>query len=133
MAVQIPYAINIEKETINNNVYRRVVWTGNTMQVVLQSLLPNETVEMEIHCVNDQFIRIEAGQAEILVGEKAESKSILIQYHLKDGDAIMIPALHYHKITNEGKVPLKLYTIYSPPDHPYNQIDIINPRTLFNK
>lgn len=127
MAFRVPYAINIEKETINNEAYRRVVWTGDNLQVVLMSLLPQEIIDMEIHNNTDQFIRVEKGTMKVLIGQSPYDGSNFIEYHLNDGDTIMIPQQHYHKIMNEGTDQLKIYTIYGPPNHPHDRFQMTKP------
>lgn len=99
---------NIEKATLENNDFRRVVYTAENSQLVLMSLKPDEEIGEEIHQL-DQFLRIEAGQGECLLdGVKKE---------ISDGTAIVVPAGVRHNIINTGSVPMKLYTIYSPPNH----------------
>ena len=101
---------NIENMSLNNNYYRRVIYTTKTMQLVLMSLHPKEEIGMEVHRHTSQFIRVESGHALAYIGSK--------RYNLKDGDAILVPANRKHNIINIGKDCLKLYTIYSPPEHP---------------
>lgn len=100
---------NIEKKTRSNSFYRRVLSTTPNMQLVLMSLKPNIEIGMEKHPNTTQFIRVEKGRGmAIISGSKR---------FLKDGDALMIPPNVYHNIINTGKKPLKLYTLYSPPEH----------------
>ena len=103
------YSTNIEKNTIENENYRKVLYTGK-MQLVLMSLLPSEDIPSEVHEDIDQFFRIEAGEAYIKVDSE--------EFNLKEDDVIIIPAgtEHYVKNSSEDKV-LKVYTIYSPPEH----------------
>ena len=104
------YVGNIEKETLANEFFRQVVFTGSHSQLVLMSLNPSEEIGMEVHANVDQFFRIESGEAEaILNGEK---------HTVGDGDAIFVPAGTNHNIVNTSAVnKLKLYTIYSPANH----------------
>jgi mannose-6-phosphate isomerase-like protein (cupin superfamily) len=83
------------------------------MQLVLMSLSPGEEIGMEIHPHTSQFIRVESGMARVYIGRK--------MYILRDGDAVIIPPRKKHKIINNGHEDLKLYTIYSPPEHPKNR------------
>lgn len=101
---------NIEKLTLKNNNFRKVLFTGIHSQLVLMSLKCTEDIGMEIHKYTDQFIRIEKGTGiAILNGKK---------YKITDGSAITIPAGMRHNIINNSTTePLKLYTIYSPPHH----------------
>jgi mannose-6-phosphate isomerase-like protein (cupin superfamily) len=101
---------NIEKLTLENNAYRKVINTTIHQQLVLMSLNPREEIGMEIHPKTTQFIRIEKGRAIAIIDNKA--------YDLKSGDFLMIPPNKYHNIINKSsKKSLKLYTIYSPPHH----------------
>ncbi|AGF85081.1 isomerase [Moumouvirus goulette] len=117
------FITNINKETINNNNYRKVLYTTKDQQLVVMSLKPHEDIEFEIHHNNDQFIRIEKGKGMALIGKNHENK-----YLLEDDTCIIIPAGTYHQIINTSDTEyLKLYTIYSPPHHPKNKIDIRKP------
>lgn len=99
---------NIEKVTIKNDYYRKVIYTGK-MQLVLMHLEPGEFIPEETHEDVDQFIRVEAGKAMIIIDN--------IEYILKKDDSIIIPAGSKHYVANNSKVVLKLYTIYSKPEH----------------
>lgn len=101
---------NIEKETIDNDNYRKVLNTTCNMQLVVMSLKPNETIPNEIHHQSDQFIRIEEGSCRILINKRDEIK-------LNKDDCIIIPKNTYHEVIN-GDNKLKLYTIYAQPQHP---------------
>lgn len=104
------FTINIEKETLKNNYYRHVLWTGEHMQVVVMSLKPKEEIGMEVHQHIDQFFRVEKGKCNAVVRGKL--------YKLKDGDIITIPAGAQHNIINaSADESLQLYTIYTPPQH----------------
>lgn len=103
------YISNIEQETVENTDFRRVLYTGQFSQLVLMSLKPGEDIGEEIHETIDQFIRVEAGSGVAKLGESEQVVS--------DGTAIVVPAGITHNITNTGTEPLKLYTIYSPPEH----------------
>ncbi len=102
---------NIEKITTDNTNYRKVIYTGKHMQLVVMSLNPSENIPKEIHDGHDQFIRIEDGECKIIISEES--------FILKKDDAIIIPAGTIHEVINISKEKnLKLYTIYSPPEHP---------------
>ncbi len=106
-----PYKSNIEKETLKNKNYRKVLHTGKNIQLVVMSLKPKEDIPFEVHKDHDQFIRVEQGSAGINAGGK--------KYSLKNGDVIIIPAGVKHYVCNSSKSkPLKLYTLYAPPEHP---------------
>ncbi|MGI5837291.1 MAG: cupin domain-containing protein [Chloroflexota bacterium] len=105
------YVVNIEKKALENSFFRQVLFTGPHSQLVVMSIVPGGDIGMETHDDVDQFIRVEAGSGmAILDGEVRD---------LVDGSAVVIPAGTEHNIVNSSKTePLKLYTIYSPPEHP---------------
>ena len=107
-------ATNIEEETLKNVFFRRVIHTSKYSQLVLMNIPPFEDIGIEIHYTTDQFIRIESG-----VGYASLNG---INYEIKDGISLSIDAGVYHNIVNTGNNPLKIYTIYSPPLHPSNEI-----------
>ena len=101
---------NIEEKTEQNSFFRQVLYTGKHTQLVVMSLLPGEEIGMEVHPQVDQFFRIEEGQAKVIIdGEEHE---------VDEGFAIIVPAGSQHNVINTGSNPLKLYTLYSPPNHP---------------
>lgn len=103
------YTLPIEKETKDNANFRRILYTTHHSQLVLMSLKPGEDIGKESHG-GDQFIRFEAGEGEVMIDGK--------KHAVKDGDAVVIPAGTEHNITNTStEEPLKLYTVYSPPQH----------------
>lgn len=99
----------IEKETIANDDFRRVLYTGAHMQLVLMSLVPGEEIGLETHTENDQFFRFEEGEGKVIVGET--------EYPVGDGDTVIVPAGTPHNVINTGSGSLKLYTIYAPAHH----------------
>ena len=105
------YKVNIEGETVKNTFYRKVLCTvPGKMQLVMMNLRPTEEIGMEIHHHTSQFFRIESGTGIAIVGNK--------KYRLKDGDCVIVPPGTRHNIINTSKEnELKLYTIYSPPEH----------------
>lgn len=104
------FNINIEKETLANNNYRKVVYTSKYSQLVLMSLKPKEEIGMEIHPDNDQFFRFESGMGKCVMDGN--------EYDVKDGSAIVVPAGAEHNVINiSSETNLKLYTIYSPAHH----------------
>ncbi len=101
---------NIEEKTEQNSFFRQVLYTGKYTQLVVMSLLPGEEIGIEVHPAVDQFFRIEEGQAKVIIdGEEHE---------VYEGFAIIVPAGSQHNVINTGNNPLKLYTLYSPPNHP---------------
>ncbi|HEX7586484.1 MAG TPA: cupin domain-containing protein [Patescibacteria group bacterium] len=101
---------NVEKATLENNNFRKVLYTAKHSQLVLMSLLPNEDIGMEVHQDNDQFFRFEKGQGKCIIDGN--------EYQVADGSAIIVPAGADHNIINtSNSESLKLYTIYSPANH----------------
>jgi len=104
------YVVAIEKETKKNTDFRRVLYTGKHSQLVFMSLKPGEEIGEETHEDVDQFFRFEEGEGKVII-DGAE-------YRVKDGNAVIVPAGAKHNVINTSKlVNLKLYTIYSPPEH----------------
>ena len=105
------YSTNIEQRTLENEDFRQVLYTAPHSQLVLMTLQAGEDIGVETHPDRDQFIRVEAGEGEaILDGER---------HPLGDGSAVVIPAGTEHNVVNtSATAPLRLYTIYSPPEHP---------------
>ena len=104
------FATNIEKDTLDNRKFRKVLYTGKHSQLVLMSLLPKEEIGMETHMENDQFFRFEKGQAKVIINGT--------EYDASDGTAVVVPAGAAHNVINTSDSDeLKLYAIYSPPHH----------------
>lgn len=104
------YVTNIEKDTLGNEDFRRVLFTGPNTQLVLMTLQPGQDIGLETHEGHDQFIRVESGEGEVVLDGKS--------HLLGDGSAVVIPAGTEHNVINMSKgAPLKLYTLYSPPEH----------------
>jgi mannose-6-phosphate isomerase-like protein (cupin superfamily) len=104
------YKDNIEKLTLENNDFRKVLYTGLHMQLVLMSLKPLEDIGLETHNENDQFFRFEKGEGKVIVNDT--------EYLVSDGDTVIIPSGAKHNIINlSGKEDLKMYTIYAPAHH----------------
>jgi mannose-6-phosphate isomerase-like protein (cupin superfamily) len=108
-------ALDIEKSTINNNYYRKVIATTDQMQLVLMSIKPGIEIGPEKHTDATQFIRVERGKASVIV------KNML--YSLTDGSSIIIPPDTQHNVINSGNEDLKLYTLYAPPQHPHDAME----------
>lgn len=102
---------NIEQDTLENGDYRRVLFTGKNTQLVLMTLQPGEEIGREVHEEHDQFIRVEAGTGVVSLNRE--------EHKLGDGSAVVIPAGVEHNVVNTSPdEPLRLYTLYSPPEHP---------------
>jgi len=103
------FVTNIEDDTQKNEYFRRVLYTAPHSQLVVMALQPGEDIGTETHAEHDQFIRIEAGEGKsVLQGE---------EQILRDGSAVVIPAGTQHNIINTGTTVMKLYTVYTPPEH----------------
>jgi mannose-6-phosphate isomerase-like protein (cupin superfamily) len=106
------YAGPIEKQTLKNGYFRQVLYTGKYTQLVVMCLQPGEEIGNEVHANVDQFFRIEQGEAKFVFNGSEE-------HVVHDGEAVIVPAGTYHNIINTSrKKQLKLYTLYSPPNHP---------------
>ncbi|MGE5379343.1 MAG: cupin domain-containing protein [Candidatus Saccharibacteria bacterium] len=103
------FITNIEDETRNNTDYRRVLYTAKHSQVVLMNLRPGEEIGMEAHDDGDQFFRFEEGQGRVIINGH--------EFEVSDGSAAIVPSGAMHNVVNTGPSDLKLYTIYSPPQH----------------
>lgn len=103
------FVADIEKLTVENTDFRRVLYTGNYLQLVLMTLQPGEEIGAEVHEDHDQFFRIESGSGEVRIDGKATP--------IKDDDAVIVPAGARHNVVNTGDKPLTLYTLYGPPEH----------------
>jgi mannose-6-phosphate isomerase-like protein (cupin superfamily) len=100
---------DIEDQAEGNSDFRRVVYTGKNLQLVLMSLKPGEDIGEEVHTDRDQFFRIEKGKGEVLIDGKRSK--------IKNDDAVLVPAGARHNIINTGDKPMRLYTLYGPPEH----------------
>lgn len=115
-----PYVVNINKAAKQNDYFRLALWTGNHLQVTLMSLKAGEEIGVEIHPYLDQFLRIEQGHGVVRMGRSRDHMNYVKR--VSDDSAIMIPAGTWHNLKNTGLSPLKLYSIYAPPQHPYGTI-----------
>ena len=104
------FKTNIERDTLKNRNFRKVIYTGKNSQLVLMSLKPKEEIGLETHPENDQFLRFEGGTGRVIIDDS--------KYSVRDGDAVVIPAGAKHNVINtSSEEELKIYTIYSPPHH----------------
>ena len=106
------YVGSIEKATLENGFFRQVLFTGKYSQLVVMCLQGGEEIGNEVHPKVDQFFRIEEGNAKFIFNDKEE-------HLVGDGDAVVVPAGTFHNVINTSSTkPLKLYTVYTPPNHP---------------
>lgn len=103
------YVDNIEKATVANDDFRRVLYTGGHLQLVLMTLQPGEEIGSEVHSDRDQFFRIEEGEGEIRIDGAANP--------VEADFAAIVPAGARHNVVNTGDAPLRFYTLYGPPEH----------------
>ena len=103
------YCDNIERETIGNEDFRRVLYTGEHLQLVLMTLQPGEEIGEEVHEDRDQFFRIEEGEGAVDIDG--------VENRVEDDFAVIVPAGARHNVRNIGATPLRLYTLYGPPEH----------------
>lgn len=115
-----PFVVDIEEATKQNNTFRTALWTGEHLQLTLMSINVGEDIGLEVHPNLDQFIRIEEGQGIVMMGDTKDQlnfrKKVYSDY------AFIIPAGKWHNLTNTGRHPIKLYSIYAPPQHPRGTI-----------
>ena len=103
------YCDNIEERTVDNGDFRRVLYTGGHLQLVLMTLQPGEEIGAEVHPDRDQFFRFEEGRGSVDIDG--------VENRVEEDFAVIVPAGARHNVRNTGDKPLKLYTIYGPPEH----------------
>ncbi len=111
-----PFVVNINEAAKQNNTFRTALWTGKHLQLTLMSINVGEDIGLEIHPHLDQFIRIEEGQGLVQMGVRRDRLDF--QQRVYDDFAFFIPAGTWHNLINTGNKPIKLYSIYAPPQHP---------------
>jgi mannose-6-phosphate isomerase-like protein (cupin superfamily) len=107
---------DIERATLDNTTFRTVLFTGEHTQLTVMRLGPGEDIGLEVHPDNDQFIRIEQGQARVELGEAEDRMDE--SHDVEDDWAVIVPAGVWHNVVNTGSGDVKLYSLYSPPEHP---------------
>ncbi|PIC64578.1 cupin [Sporosarcina sp. P13] len=115
-----PLVINIEEATKQNNTFRTALWTGKHLQLTLMSINPGEEIGLEMHPDVDQFIRLEDGRGLVQMGDTKERLDFV--RNVQDDDIFIIPAGKWHNLKNTGSQPIKLYSIYAPPEHPFGTV-----------
>jgi len=115
-----PFVVNITEATKQNNNYRTALWTGNHLQLTLMSINVGEDIGLEVHQNLDQFIRIEEGEGLVKMGDS--KYNLDFQRKVYDDFAFIIPAGKWHNLINTGDKPIKLYSIYAPPQHPHGTV-----------
>lgn len=117
-----PYVVDIEKATVENTNYRTTLWTGKNLQLTVMSIQPGHDIGLEIHDDHDQFLRIESGRGLVQMGPAKDNLSFEVE--AEDDDAIFVPAGSWHNVTALGDEPLKVYSIYSPPEHAHSTVHV---------
>lgn len=117
-----PLVLNIKKAAEQNDTFRTAIWTGSHLQVTLMSINVGEDIGIEIHTNVDQFLRVEKGRGRVIMGYRREDMNM--QAEVSEDDAIIIPSGTWHNIINTGIEPLKLYSIYAPPQHPHGTVHV---------
>lgn len=115
-----PFVINIEEAAKQNKTFRTALWTGKHLQLTLMSIRVGEDIGLEMHPNLDQFIRIEEGHGLVKMGDRKDW--LYFQRKVNQDYALIIPAGKWHNLFNIGNIPLKLYSIYAPPQHPHGTV-----------
>lgn len=115
-----PFVINIEEATEQNNNYRLALWTGSKLQLTLMSIDVGGDIGLEMHPDTDQFLRIEEGDGLMVMGDS--QNNLNYRQNVSNNYAIIIPAGKWHNLINIGNKPLKVYSLYAPPQHPFGTI-----------
>lgn len=115
-----PLVINIEDAAKSNDTFRTALWTGQHFQVTVMSIGVGDDIGLEVHPATDQFVRIEQGNGVVQMGDSRDRLDYVA--NASEGYAVMVPAGKWHNITNTGPVPLKVYVIYAPPEHPFGTV-----------
>lgn len=109
------YVLNMEEETTNNQNFRTTLWTGAYTQLTVMSIPAGSEIGLEVHHDVDQFLRVEAGAAQLLTG--AAKEEVTETAELQPDHAVLIPAGTWHNVVNKGDSDLKVYSLYSPAEH----------------
>ena len=115
-----PYVVDIEELTISNDNFRTAVWTGQFLQMTLMSIEVGSEIGLEVHNDTDQFLRIEQGEAKVMMGPTRDKLDFVEQ--ADDDFAIFVPSGYWHNIINTGDELLKIYSIYAPSHHPFGTV-----------
>lgn len=117
-----PFVTNINEAAICNNNFRTALWTGEYLQLTLMSIDVCDDIGLEMHPDVDQFLRLEQGQGLVMMGE--DKNNLCYQKRVGKDYVVLIPAGIWHNLVNTGNVPIKLYSIYAPPNHPHGTIHV---------
>lgn len=115
-----PFAVDIEKATLENRNYRATLWTGKNLQLTVMSIEPGHDIGLEMHADHDQFLRVEKGRARVQMGPSKADLSY--DREVTDDWAVLVPAGTWHNLTNIGTEPLQVYSLYAPPEHAHGTV-----------
>ncbi|PJE94473.1 cupin domain-containing protein [Streptomyces carminius] len=115
-----PYVLDIERATLANDTFRTALWTGKQMQLTVMSIDPGGEIGLEVHPDRDQFLRVEAGRGRVLMGQ--EKDRLDFDEEVRADWVVLVPAGSWHNVLNTGDEPLKLYSLYAPPEHPHGTV-----------
>jgi len=116
----MPYVVDIEEATEQNTNYRTALWTGKHLQLTLMSIPVGGEIGLEVHPEVDQFLRLEEGRGRVQMGKSEDNLDF--DKEISDDWVVLVPAGMWHNITNVGDEPLKIYSIYAPPEHPHGTV-----------
>ncbi|HHX71975.1 MAG TPA: cupin domain-containing protein [Clostridiales bacterium] len=115
-----PYVVNLARVVRQNNTFRTALWTGDHLQLTIMSIKPGDDIGLEIHPDDDQMIGVEDGTAIVQMGPHKDK--LTFRAEVSSGYAIFVPAGTWHNIINTGRRPLKVFSVYAPPHHPFGTI-----------
>jgi len=115
-----PYVVDIEKATLENETFRTALWTGESLQMTVMSIAPGDDIGLERHEHGDQFLRIEAGVGRVQMGQAEDDLSF--DERVEDDWVILVPGGWWHNVTNVGDEPMKVYSLYAPPEHAHGTV-----------
>ncbi|MDV8000167.1 cupin domain-containing protein [Rhodococcus sp. IEGM 1408] len=117
-----PFVTNIEEQTLENTNYRTTLWSGKYMQMTVMAIAPGDDIGLEVHEDHDQFLRVEQGRGRVQMGPAEDQ----LDFDKEVGDdwVILVPAGSWHNVTNIGDEPLKVYSLYGPPEHEHGTVHV---------
>ena len=116
-----PTVANIEDLTVGNTNYRTTLWTGSNLQMTLMSIEVGDDIGLEVHETNDQFLRVEQGEAKVSIGTDKENMQ---SWQAPTGFGVFVPAGNWHNLESVGPDVLKVYSIYAPSHHPHGTVHV---------
>ncbi|WOC31364.1 MULTISPECIES: cupin domain-containing protein [Caproicibacterium] len=111
-----PYALNLAKATRDNRMFRTALWTGKHLQLTVMNINPGQEIGLEMHPDTDQMLYVEDGHGMVRMGK--EKDNLDFRTNVFVDDAFLVPAGYWHNVINSGVRPLKLFSVYAPPEHP---------------